>query len=111
MISQFVTLEDAKAAAAQLGDIGGGVLPYNPDTELETGWPDPNNVDPNRSGIYIPVYCGTPTPQQGDRKFYHLRFRNGADGFNAGLVKATMTIFPTRWPVMVGTEVQAAKRV
>lgn len=106
MTSQFVTLEDAKAIAAQLGDMGGGVLPYNADTELETA-PPLQNTDPHRSGIYIPQYAQFATPQQGDQKFYHLRFRNGAEGFNAGLVKATMTIFPTRWPIMIATEVNA----
>ena len=108
MTSQFVTLEDAKAIAAQLGDIGGGVLPYNANTELETAPPFQDD-DPTRSGIYIPVYCQVATPQQGDHKFYHFRFRNGAEGFNAGLIKAEMQIFPTRWPMMVATEVNAAK--
>ncbi len=98
MSIQFVTLETAKQVAKELSMIGGGVLPY-----------DAN--DPETSGIYIPEYIGPfATPEEGDRKFYHFRFRNGADGFNAGLVKRTMELFPTRWPLMVGTEVAAARR-
>jgi hypothetical protein len=108
MTSQFVTLDDAKSIAAQLGDIGGGVMPYNSNTELETA-PPLQDEDPNRSGIYIPVYAQFQTPEQGDHKFYHFRFRNGAEGFNAGLVKTFMQIFPTRWPLMIGTEVNASK--
>ena len=97
-MSQFVTLEDAKKIAKALGEIGGGVAPYNADL-------------PDESGIYIPDYVGPfATPQEGGRKFYHLRFRNGAEGFNCGLVKATMEYSPTRWPLMIATEVNAAGR-
>ena len=100
MTTQFTTLDEAKAVAKQLSAIGGGVPPY-----------DAN--DPEVSGIYIPEYSvgPFPTPQDGDRRFYHVRFRNGADGFNAGLMKATMEIFPTRWPVMISSEVDAAGRM
>lgn len=110
-MSQFVTLDQAKAVAAQLADIGGGVMPYNDKTVVEMNPPGMDN-DPNRSGIYIPAYPTGPfpTPQDGDRKFYHLRFENGAEGFNAGLVKATMAQFPTRWPLMLALEVNAAAR-
>ncbi len=98
MTSQFVTLEEAKRIATALGTIGGGVLPYKADI-------------PEESGIYIPEYYGPfATPVDGEKKFYHLRFRNGADGFNAGLVKATMEYSPTRWPLMVATEVNASAK-
>lgn len=98
MTSQFVTLEDAKKIANELGSIGGGVMPFNAD-------------DPESSGIYIADYVGPfATPEAGERKFYHFRFRNGADGFNAGLVKRTMEYAPTRWPLMIATEVNAAAR-
>ena len=91
-MSQFVTLEVAKQIAKALGQIGGGVLPY---TE-----------DPRTSGIYIPEYAGPfPTPADGEKKFFHFRFRNGASGFNAGLVAATMEYAPTRWPMMMELEV------
>lgn len=108
-MSQFTTLAEAKAVAAQLSEIGGGVLPYNPDKELETD-PPGQNSDPNPSGIYIPVFGYFPTPEQGDKKFYHFRFHNGAEGFNAGLVKAEMATFPTRWPLMLGLEVNAGAK-
>jgi hypothetical protein len=97
MTTQFLTLAEAKKVAKDIGDIGGGVLPCSD--------------DPETSGIYIPEYNGPfATPQDGDRKFYHLRFRNGAEGFNAGLVKRTMEYAPTRWPLMLATEVNAAAR-
>lgn len=100
MTTQFTTLDEAKAIVKQLGCIGGGVPPYDP-------------IDFERSGIYIPEYTVGPfqTPQDGDRKFYHIRFSNGVDGFNAGLIKGTMAIFPTRWPAMISTEVDAAGRL
>lgn len=95
-MTQFTTLEEAKRIARELGAIGGGVLPY-----------DAN--DNERSGIYIAEYYGPfATPQEGEKKFYHFRFRNGAEGFNAGLVKRTMEYAPTRWPLMLATEVNAA---
>lgn len=96
MTTQFVTLDEAKKLAKELATIGGGVLPYNPE-------------DPERSGIYIADYTGPfATPEDGERKFFHFRFRNGASGFNAGLVKRTMEYSPTRWPLMIATEVNAA---
>jgi hypothetical protein len=100
MTTQFTTLDEAKTVVKQLGAIGGGIAPFDSDNS-ET------------SGIYIPEYAVGPfqTPQDGERKFFHLRFRNGVDGFNAGLVKATMAIFPTRWPLMISTEVDAAGRM
>ena len=108
-MSQFVTLDEAKAVVAQLTDIGGGVLPYNPNTVFEANPPYQDN-DPKRSGIYIPMYVAGPfaTPQNGDQKFYFLRFANGAEGFNAGLIKGEMALFPTRWPLMLALEVNAA---
>jgi hypothetical protein len=108
-MSQFVTLEEAKRLAKELGNIGGGVLPYRPEAEIEQpavwGEEDPAQ----QSGIYIPDYGYFATPSQGDKKFYHFRFRNGANGFNAGLVKRTMEYAPTRWPIMIATEVNAGR--
>lgn len=89
-MSQFVTHDDAKAIALQLATIGGGVLPEHPDQSV--------------SGIYIPDYGPFPTPSQGEAKFYHFRFRNGASGLNAGLVKGIMQTFPTRWPLMIAID-------
>lgn len=112
-MSQFVTLEEAKRIAKILTDdgIGGGVLPYRADRVEETV---PMQAEDFRdsSGIYIPTYIGPfATPRDGDEKrFYHLRFRNGADGFNIGLVKRTMEYAPTRWPMMIAAEVAAEAR-
>ncbi len=99
-MSQYTTIEEAKSLAKALGDIGGGVLPYIPAAQDRD----------NKSGIYIPEYLSGPfmTPSDGKRKFYHFRFKNGGDGFNAGLIKATMAFAPTRWPVMIALEVNAA---
>jgi len=82
--SHFITKADADAIVKALGDIGGGV-----------------------DKLYIPPYWGIPTPEIGDAKFYHIRFKNGADGFNVGLIRQTMSFFPTRWPAMVDAEVRA----
>lgn len=97
-MSQFVTLKEAKLIADQLtvANIGRGVPPYNAN-------------EPDKSGIYIPEYNGPfATPEDGERKFYHIRFRNGAEGFNAGLLAQTMRYAPTRWPLMIATEVNDA---
>lgn len=86
--NQLATLEEAKDIAAKLGTIGGGV-----------------------ADTYIPDYLGPYTPpENGQAKFYHFKFRNGADGFNVGLIRTTMQYFPSRWPLMIGTEVNAALR-
>lgn len=109
-MNQFVTLTEAKAIAKTLGDIGGGVLPYRADVAAEAMPPNVEEIDES-SGIYVPMYSGPfATPQDGEREFYHFRFHNGADGFNAGLIKRTMEYSPTRWPLMIATEVAAAKR-
>lgn len=99
MTTQYTTLDEAKKLAKEIGEIGGGVRRYIQD-------------DNDNSGIYIPEYVGGPfqTPSDGDRKFFHFRFENGADGFNGGLIKATMAYFPTRWPLMLALEVEAAKK-
>lgn len=84
--NQLSTIDEAKAIAAKLGGIGGGV-----------------------SDIYIPEFVGPyATPGNGDAKFYHLRFHNGAEGFNAGLIRTTMQFFPSRWPLMISTEVNTS---
>jgi hypothetical protein len=84
--NQLATLDEAKAIAAKLGSIGGGV-----------------------ADIYIPEYFGPfAAPEQGDRKFYHFKFKNGADGFNVGLIRTTMQYSPSRWLMMIATEVNTA---
>ena len=112
-MTQFTTIEEAKQVVAELdaAGIGGGVIPYRREKEMEQSNPAPDEYE-QASGIYVPVYIGPfATPQEGAaRKFYHLRFRNGADGFNAGLVKRTMEYAPTRWPLMLATEVNAAAK-
>jgi hypothetical protein len=89
MYNQLATFEEAKQISDQLGAIGGGVV----DT-------------------YIPEYGGPfVQPSDGPSKFLHFKFANGADGFNVGLIRAFMQNSPLRWPVMIGTQVEAARRV
>jgi hypothetical protein len=83
--NQFATIDEAKAIAAKLGVIGGGV-----------------------ADTYIPEYLGPySTPENGPAKFYHFRFHNGAAGFNVGLIRTTMMYYPSSWPLMIATEVNA----
>ena len=71
--NQLATIEEAKAIALQLSTVGNGV-----------------------KDIYIPQYDGPYTaPEVGNSKFYHLRFNNGAEGFNVGLVRTLMKQCPT----------------
>jgi hypothetical protein len=86
--NQFATYEEAQSIASQLGPIGGGV-----------------------KDIYIPEYLGPfSTPEMGERKFFHFRFQNGAEGFNVGLVRTTIRQFANSWPSMIGLEVEACGR-
>ena len=81
--NQFATMDEAKAIAHQLGGAGNGV-----------------------KEIYIPEYEGPwAVPEIGNSKFYHIRFNNGAEGFNVGLIRTLMKQCPTSWLNMVGTEV------
>lgn len=90
MYNQLSTESEAAAIAKQLTDlnIGGGVA---------------ETYIPEYGGPYVP-------PSDGDRKFYHFKFVNGADGFNVGLVRAFMQYSPVRWPMMLATEVDAAAK-
>lgn len=82
--NQLATIEEAKAIALQLSTAGRGV-----------------------KDIYIPQYDGPYTaPEVGNSKFYHLRFNNGAEGFNVGLVRTLMKQCPTTWLNMVITEIR-----
>ena len=94
--SQFATLAEAQAIAKKLGTVGGGVKPYNAD-------------DNDASGIYIPSYFGPfPAPSIGDAKFYHFRFENGAEGFNVGLIRTFMQVFPATWILMIMPQINSA---
>jgi len=88
MYNQLATHAEAQEIAKQLGSIGGGVV----DT-------------------YIPQYMGPFTPpENGPAKFLHFRFANGAEGFNVGLIRAFMQYSPMRWPMMIATEVDSARK-
>lgn len=44
------------------------------------------------------------------REFFHVDFKNGAVGFNVGLIRATIVNNPTRWPAMLLEEVNREAR-
>src|SRR5260370_35141637 len=93
-MAQLATGEDARKYAniANAGPsvVGGGVRP-------ETS-------DPDKSGIYIPLWVGGPggfaepnyTDTQSGKKycFLHYRFRNGAEGMNVGLIMDKFSRYP-----------------
>lgn len=59
---------------------------------------------------YIPQYLGPfQVPEDGDRKFYHLKFKNGNDGFNVGLLLYFIKAFPVTWPAMLADQINAPK--
>lgn len=80
--AQLCTLEEARVLAKVLtaNGVGGGVRPVAPDQ--------------GESGIYVPIWLAGPAgfrpPSGGDEenptRWYHLRFENGAEGINAGLI-------------------------
>lgn len=81
--NQLATMEQAQAISKQLSGVGGGV-----------------------KDIYIPEYGGPyVVPELGNSKFYHLRFKDGAEGFNVGLIRTLMHQCPTTWLNMITTEV------
>jgi len=56
---------------------------------------------------YIPDYSGPwVAPEMGDQKFYHLRFKCGAQGFNVGLLWDLRAMFPLSWTTNVNTEIE-----
>jgi hypothetical protein len=92
--AQLSTWEQARELARKLSEgpvlVGGGVLP-------ETG-------DPKTSGLYVPEWLGGPAQfpepsrvdSEGNKHFFiHFRFRNGAEGMNAGLVADRFRRYPT----------------
>jgi hypothetical protein len=85
--NQLSTLEEAKAIAAKVGAIGGGV-----------------------DDIYVPEVGPFALSANGPAKFHHFRFKNGAEGFNVGLIRMFMQLFPSRWPLMLATEVDNAEK-
>lgn len=85
--NQLATLAECAQISALLGKLGGGV-----------------------TSTYIPEYDGPyAAPEDGDAKFYHFAFADGASGFNAGLIRTLMKQCPTTWPIMVATEINYQK--
>lgn len=103
--AQLCTIEQARKYAQMLSSgpvaVGGGVMPEDP--------------DPNKTGIYLPEWLAGPggfkSPSGVGAKsgkaylFYHFRFRNGAQGVNAGLVIDKFRRFQTA-PLYVLQELQ-----
>jgi len=101
-IIQLATYAEARALVEYLNwaGTGNGVLPGDD----ENGIPmiqNPNfpwlPASPGRPGIYLPPWVGGPggfaqphytDPTTGEKYFHlHLRFRNGAEGMNVGLIR------------------------
>lgn len=81
--NQLTTMDEAKTIASELWFAGGGV-----------------------KDIYIPEYLGPySSPENGLAKFYHFRFHNGAEGFNAGLIREFRKMFKFTWPQIIMDEV------
>lgn len=76
--TQFATEKQANDLKAMLGTMGGGV-----------------------TAIYVPDYQIFPTPDAGDKKFYHMDFANGVKGLNVGLVLDTIKRNPFTWTGMI----------
>src|SRR5260370_39340414 len=93
-MAQLATWEDARKYANILNAgpivVGGGV--------------SPETSDPDKSGVYIPLWVGGPagfaepnyTDTQSGQKylFLHYRFRNGAEGMNVGLIIEKFSRYP-----------------
>jgi hypothetical protein len=85
-MSQFVSQKELDIISAKMAEIGYPVV---------------------RS--YIPEYMIFATPEQGEKKFWHLAFKNKkgdvVEGFNAGIIKMFMEYSPTRWPEMIMADI------
>lgn len=87
--NQLATHDEAKALAAELGSVGGGVREIYLGFWLPQGGPQPQGeVD------------GTLTLP------WLFRFNNGIDGVNVGLVRETKKRYPTRWLAEVARDVE-----
>jgi hypothetical protein len=65
------------------------------------------------SEIYVPAYGGPFAPPQDlstGRKFYHLRFNNGAEGINVGLVRETLEKDPATGLQRITIDVNQGER-
>ncbi|MBI2688696.1 MAG: hypothetical protein HYX27_20535 [Acidobacteria bacterium] len=83
--NQLATLEEAVDIKKQLGLFGGGV-----------------------SNVYVPEYQYFAAPNDGDKKFYHFDFVNGAKGLNVGLIRETIKRNPFTWPAMIAADIAGA---
>lgn len=85
-MSQFVTQKELEIIAEKMAEIGYPV-----------------------TKSYIPQYQAFETPEQGEKKFWHLGFKNSkgqeVEGFNAGLIKKFMEYSPTGWPQLIINEI------
>lgn len=97
--AQLITYEDAVVLRDMINKtplytgqlLGGGVKPFT--------------ADPDKSGIYRPLWLPGPgsfpephytRPEDGLTEYgYLFRFNNGADGVNAGLIRDKFTRYPT----------------
>lgn len=81
-VAQLATIEQARALVSTLAQYGMTVKP--------------EVADQAESGIYVPLWSdfGGPIPADGDAKWYHFRFTNGAEGINVGLIQDRLKRYP-----------------
>ena len=85
-MSQFVTQKELEVIGQKMAEIGYPVVKS-----------------------YIPQYEVFATPEDGEKKFWHLAFKNKkgdvVEGFNAGLIKLFMNYSPFGWPELIINEI------
>ena len=99
---QLSTETECKQIADKLGYIGGGVEEW---------------YVPRWIAFFDSInnwFHSSPEIQSGPeaerQRHWHFRFKNGAEGFNVGLIRETIKNNPNSWPVMISSEVNSAAR-
>lgn len=114
---ELATYEEARAVRALFNQYGtgGGVLPG--DDEKAAPPPDPNMWWLPQStaapGIYQPSWVGGPggfpiPNAPGGKRYLHLRFKNGGEGMNVGLIIDKFKRYPNAPIYVINTFNQEA---
>lgn len=108
-VNQLATYDEARAMRTYLGTIGGGVLDGDDEKGVQfvanpsMPWLPPTQQIP---GIYVPSWEGGPggfaVPHDGDKRFLHFRFKNGASGMNVGLIIDKFRRYPNSPAYVLG---------
>lgn len=113
--AQLATYEQARAVRDFLGtQVGGGVLSGDDEHGIQTVpnvlfWLPPVQQVP---GIYVPPWesgpHADPVPSDGNKKFLHYRFKNGAEGMNVGLIIDKFSRYPNSPDYVIRTLAEEA---